>query len=600
MRAKIPTNDAKMGGLDRSGSAPIPEISELRLLRAIDELDARLGDVGDAEKALRMALRAAADLLGAPHRCTAILIPGRPEAQIESTGAGDPGPLSWPAVELARFARGEKPNLPADVAVARLRRRRRPWGTMALRWPTREPAWNARHALTRLASVTNDHLERLEIRRLAEVRARIDRKIIEQLRPKDLLYQVLDGLRSLTGYDHSGLVMLRSEASSTLEVAAEQLAYRKGKGARVGAAVVLPAAVGDALSRGGARGLSWHLERWSAWDEVSDAAIAAWLDHALPPLADHAPAPAELIVAPLRAADDLLGVIVLAARHTGVFWPYECELVDALLPHAMVSLRNARRAESLEDQVIQSERKHAMAELARGVSHDVNNALGAMLPLVQQLRSEAESGQLDPATVREDLASIEHSVQACVRIFNNMLQFARRSADEATDPSARLDLALDAVQAIHGDGLRRNGIVLHRSLHPELPRLPLRQAELEQVMLNLVSNARDAVLAAGAGGEIIVAASLLADAPQRDTAVVRVEVHDSGIGIDAPMLPRVIEPFFTTKPRGNGLGLSICRAILWQCRGRIGMASPRRDRAAPQPRGATVTIDIPCRPEARS
>ncbi len=576
------------------------------------ELDSRLRDVADLDKAVRLALRFSAELLGAPQRCAALLVPGRDEAVIEGAWPADRTTEPWPALELARFARGEKPALPDDVAVARLRRRRRPWGAAALRWPGRTPSWNIRHALTHLVAATNDQVERIEARRLAEVRARIDRKIVEQLRPKDLLYQVLDGLRSITGYDHSGSILLHAEGSPALELVAEQLAFRKGRSARIGAAVVLPEALRSALSTPGSRGVSRRGDRWIPWDEDAGENLGDWLQSALPPIAADAPLPSELIVAPLLATSDLVGVLMIAALHPGTFWPYECELVDALLPHAILSLRNARRNETLEDQVIQSERKHAMAELARGVSHDVNNALGTVLPLVQQLRAESADGRVDPEALREDLAAIEGSLQACVRIFSNMLQFARRTSEQAIEPSARLDLALDAVQAIHGDGLRRHGIAFERCLDDELPMLPLRQAELEQLVLNLVSNARDAVSAAGgAGGEVIVRAALVSDGARPGERRVRLEVSDSGVGIAAGQLERVLEPFFTTKPRGSGLGLSICRAIVWQCRGRIEVRSPRIDGripvattgagpADPAPPGTTVVVELPCRPESAS
>ena len=103
------------------------------------------------------------------------------------------------------------------------------------------------------------------------------------------------------------------------------------------------------------------------------------------------------------------------------FCPYEVELVSQFLPQTAVALRNARRAESLEQRVLIAERKHAMADLARGVSHDVNNALGAVLPLVQQLREEIDQGTLDPAVAAVDLAQFERSIQVCRRIFGGML-----------------------------------------------------------------------------------------------------------------------------------------------------------------------------------
>ncbi len=101
-----------------------------------------------------------------------------------------------------------------------------------------------------------------------------------------------------------------------------------------------------------------------------------------------APREGAILCAPLVTRSGLLGVLKVAAIHTGAFSHHEVELISQFLPQTAVALQNARRAESLEQRVVIAERKHAMADLARGVSHDVNNALGAVLPLVQQLREE--------------------------------------------------------------------------------------------------------------------------------------------------------------------------------------------------------------------
>lgn len=155
------------------------------------------------------------------------------------------------------------------------------------------------------------------------------------------------------------------------------------------------------------------------------------------------PAEEEVIIAPLIGPGGVAALLRISARHPGTFGLYECDLVTSLLPQAMVAIHNAEQTESLQDRVLQAERKHAMAELARGVSHDVNNALGSMLPLIQQLREEAADGRIDPATLAADLAQIEHSVHVCTRIFGGMLKFARHASSasatargSASTPSA--------------------------------------------------------------------------------------------------------------------------------------------------------------------
>src|SRR5207244_11220253 len=125
------------------------------------------------------------------------------------------------------------------------------------------------------------------------------------------------------------------------------------------------------------------------------------------------------------AGDGVLGLLKVTARHAGWFGPYETELVGQFLPHASIALQNSQRTETLELNLRQAERKHAMANLARGVAHDVNNALGAVLPLVQNLRAELADGRVDQNLLADDLRHIERSVQVSRRIFDGMLRFAR-------------------------------------------------------------------------------------------------------------------------------------------------------------------------------
>lgn len=250
---------SSLGGLDSSASRPVAEISELKLLRSIDELEAQLREVGDPQRAARLVARAASNLLGADGVCIALLKPGEEDAMFLQTGlvgstevAESPAPARWDRRLLADFARGRKIEPPANIALARLKRRARPWGTLAVRWNRVEPGWDARNAVTKLAAAGNLALEAIERHRLVEVRARIDKKIMEQLRPKDLFYQILDGLRSLTGYDHTGMLLRvpvdAADASEReLEVVAEQIAWRKGKSRRIGARVAVSEAVWAAL-----------------------------------------------------------------------------------------------------------------------------------------------------------------------------------------------------------------------------------------------------------------------------------------------------------------------------------------------------------------
>ena len=264
---------------------------------------------------------------------------------------------------------------------------------------------------------------------------------------------------------------------------------------------------------------------------------------------------------PLVTRAGLLGVLKVAAIHAGAFSHHEVELIAQFLPQTAVALQNARRAESLEQRVLIAERKHAMADLARGVSHDVNNALGAVLPLVQQLREEIAQATFDPAVAAVDLAQFERSIQVCRRIFGGMLNIARGTARNPSEVA--LGHVADSVLAILREGLERRGVTLTVEIPPDLPPLFAVQADVEQLLLNLVSNARDAT---ATGDRLAIKASATAGS-------LELVVEDTGCGIPPDHLAKIQEPFFTTKASGHGLGLAICRSIVAQMRGQLHIES---------------------------
>jgi signal transduction histidine kinase len=322
--------------------------------------------------------------------------------------------------------------------------------------------------------------------------------------------------------------------------------------------------------------------RWKDWTDTDATELAALLDFdGQAGAAADPPREGAILCAPLVGRAGLLGVLKVAAVRPGTFCRYEVELVSQFLPQAAVALQNARRAESLQQRVLIAERKHAMADLARGVSHDVNNALGAVLPLVQQMREELAEGIADPADVAADLAQIERSIQLCRRIFGGMLNIARGGARNPSEIS--IARAADAALAILREGLERRGVRLVVEIPHDLPPLVGIQADVEQLLLNLVSNARDAT---GAGDLLAIRATC-------DGVAIELVVEDTGCGMPREHLAKIQEPFFTTKAEGHGLGLAICRSIVAQMRGQF------RIESAPGA-GTRVRITFPVQEECAS
>jgi signal transduction histidine kinase len=180
---------------------------------------------------------------------------------------------------------------------------------------------------------------------------------------------------------------------------------------------------------------------------------------------------------------------------------------------------------------------------------------------VQQLREEIALDELKPEVAAADLRQIEHSIQVCRRIFGAMVHFARGTARNPSEVS--LAHAVESALAIFREGLERNGVRLLIDIPLDLPPLIAVQADVEQLLLNLISNARDAT---GPDDQLTIRAS-------SSGATLELMVEDTGCGIPKEHLAKLQEPFFSTKPNGHGLGLAICRSIVAQLRGQFQIES---------------------------
>jgi signal transduction histidine kinase len=360
------------------------------------------------------------------------------------------------------------------------------------------------------------------------IRDRIDRKIMVQIDPKDLFYQILDGLRSLTHYDHSSALLIRENSEEELRVVAEQIAWTKAKSERIGLSLILDPEVRAILESGEIHGFDRRDGVWTEWSGKPVTRLAELLDYNVAtPFMGLDLREASMLCAPLVTRDGIFGVLKVAARHAGRLRPYDAELVDRFRSQAAVAILNLTRTESLRARLLTAERRHAMAELARTVSHDVNNALGSMLPLVQQLQEDLRAGKVEPSVYLEDLEQVHRSMQVCRRIFGGMLAFAKGGARGTGVGSVRP--ALETALAVLKDGIARRGITLVIDSPEDLPAVACGQSNLEQVFLNLLTNAREA---SSEGGTVSVGI-------QSDQDGVTITVADTGMGIAPEDLPRI-------------------------------------------------------------
>jgi two-component system, NtrC family, sensor kinase len=217
----------------------------------------------------------------------------------------------------------------------------------------------------------------------------------------------------------------------------------------------------------------------------------------------------------------------------------------------------------LERAARQSEKLAALGTLAAGLAHELNNPIGIISSRAELMLLEADSAPLSP-DVAEDLRVIHRHAQRVARIAQGLLSFSRHSSGER----ARIDLnrVVDETLLLVEKMIVKDGITLRRALTPSLPPIWGDANALQQVVMNLVTNARDAVKG---GGEI----SVETGAAVEPAGGVQLVVRDSGPGIPPEILPKIFDPFFTTKAEGTGLGLSISYGIVREHQGTVDVQS---------------------------
>ncbi|MCI0346455.1 MAG: ATP-binding protein, partial [Chloroflexi bacterium] len=246
------------------------------------------------------------------------------------------------------------------------------------------------------------------------------------------------------------------------------------------------------------------------------------------------------------------GLDLLARRTDGTEFPVEISLsyvrTDAGL-RALAFVTDITQRQKLERTSRETERLTALGQLSAGLAHEVNNPIGVMTTRIELMLMDAEANKL-PAEVVEDLRVLHRHAQRVATITNSLLSFARRSPQERT--LVNLNDVVAAVLVLVRSQYERQGVRLHEELAPSLPPLLGQVNALQQVVLNLVTNAAQAM---PAGGDVTITTAL-------SDSRIRLVVADNGPGIAPEHLPHIFEPFFTTKPTGTGLGLSVTYGIL--------------------------------------
>jgi two-component system NtrC family sensor kinase len=229
----------------------------------------------------------------------------------------------------------------------------------------------------------------------------------------------------------------------------------------------------------------------------------------------------------------------------------------------------------LQDQLIQSEKMSAIGQLIAGIAHDLNNPLASVVGFADFLTEVPNI----PSSIREPLAVVRDEAERASSIVRNLLGFARKQ-DHQRRPTALKPL-LDATFVLLRNQLMAQRVEAEIEIEPDLPMPDVDPNQIQQVFVNLINNAAQAIASTGRPGSILVRARRWLDG-------VAIDIIDDGPGMSETLAAQVFEPFFTTKAEGEGtgLGLSISQGIVKEHGGRIMLSSE-------EGRGSTFTVQLP-------
>jgi two-component system NtrC family sensor kinase len=242
--------------------------------------------------------------------------------------------------------------------------------------------------------------------------------------------------------------------------------------------------------------------------------------------------------------------------------------------------RNITGRKAIEDRMINMEKLASIGTLAAGVAHEINNPIAVILGFAEHLLGETEA----LPEIHDTLQVIEEEGLRCKKIVENLLTFARMP--EVTETTADITSILDKTLTVVKNTLLTKKIRLESSFAPDLPRVKGDPRELQQVFINLINNAVDAMK----GGGVLKVVTMRAPDGKR----VAIEFCDTGNGIPREAQAKIFDPFFTTKKtgEGTGLGLSMSYGIITKFGGNILFTSYPADEY-PEKHGTTFTVYLP-------
>jgi len=404
------------------------------------------------------------------------------------------------------------------------------------------------------------------IRHLQVLRA-VNEAVSRSLDLNEVLQRSLAALTHVTGHEISSLHLISADGNSLLLRGDRGLSDELRR-----VNVELPMGEG-LIGRVALMGQARRVDDVGATDDLLPAARAAVTTDGI----------RGFVCVPIRARHRILGTLSLGRQTEDRFTDEEVALLECVADQIGLALDNARLYGEINRQlddlrraqieVVKAERLSAVNGLAAGVAHEINNPLTIIMAQLHLMGQAPMSTQ-----VEEALSVIDAAAKRAASIVRDLILFAehrppRRSRCQVAEQ-------IREVVAFEEARLESEGISLRTNLEP-VPDIWADHHHLQEVLLHVIQNAQHAMVEAHGGGVLSIKTTMVESG-------VRIEVGDDGPGIPPEHLPRIFNPFFTTKQPGDGrgLGLSVAHSIVTEHGGRM-WAENRPDG------GALFTIDLP-------
>ena len=415
----------------------------------------------------------------------------------------------------------------------------------------------------------------IEDRKLAEAMLAGEKRLLEMMARGDALGLILDALCRLVE-EQSGNVLC-----SVLMLDPDGIHLRHG------AAPSLPRSYTDAVDglaigpgAGSCGTAAYRAERVVVSDIATDP---LWADYRELALAHSLRA---CWSTPMLASDGrVVGTFAMYYREPRLPRAHEHDMIDRITPMAAVAVERAHAEEALRQaqaELARVTRVTTVGELAASIAHEVNQPLAAIVADASACLQWLAADRPDLDSVREALGAVVKDGERAGEVVGRIRALLSRTA-VPREPCDLTGIAHEVLSLV-GPELRRQGIALQTVLTPELPLVIGDRIQLQQVLLNLLVNAAEAMRETQPEQRRVVVRSTV---ERRDDEVWAVlAVQDAGVGFNELEESRLFEAFYTTKPNGLGMGLSISRSIVERHEGRLwGTANPDR--------GATFHVALP-------